>query len=91
VSRPRATLRILDVPKLGRDARRFEVDCRYATTGLTQVPVPSSRLSDEVLILAAGWAHEERCGRCDVGDVLGRGDQELRAQTEFAVLAGRRN
>jgi hypothetical protein len=98
MSRPRATLKIMDLPTFGRAARRFEVDCPASTTGLTHLPTPALGLSDEVLILAAGYAHEERCGECDVGDVLGRGDQGVRGLTERTwaavrerLMDGRRN
>ena len=95
---PRATLRVLRRPDLGPDAVRFEVDCPASITGLTSIPTPALRLTDEMLILAAGYAHEERCGACDVSAVLDRGDQELRELTErtwselrAAVMRGRRN
>jgi hypothetical protein len=95
---PRATLRVLPLPDLAPDCRRFEVDCPASVTGLTHVPHPTLRLPDETLILVAGFMHEERCGECSVDDVLDRGDQRLRAMTEevwsrfqAAVMAGRRN
>ena len=79
---PRASLRILRRPDLAPGAARFEVDCKFSTTGLTHVPSPALPMTDEMLILAAGYAHEERCGECDVSDVLDRGDQQMRAATE---------
>ena len=87
---PRATLRILHQPHIGRGVVRFEVDCKYSTTGLTHVPSPAIPLTDEMLILAAAYAHEERCGECDVSQVLERGDQEIRDWTErtWAAIQG---
>ena len=79
---PRATLRILHLPHIGRDVKRFEVDCRYSTTGLTSIPGGSIELHEDCLILAAAYAHQERCGACDVSDVLDRGDQQMRQLTE---------
>ena len=78
----KATVRVLHLPHIGRDVKRFEVDCRYSTTGLTSVPVPGMGWTDEALITAAAYAHEERCGECDVSDVLDRGDQQMRELTE---------
>ena len=75
---PRATLRILRRPDLRPGAARYEVDCKFSTTGLTHLPAPGIDLSDGVLILAAGHEHEFRCGECDLADVLDRGDQQLR-------------
>ena len=98
MKRPRASLRILHLPHIGRDVKRIEVECRYSTTGLTSVPVPGMGWTDEALITAAAYAHEERCGACDVSDVLDRGDQEIRdwtertwAEIQARQLAGRRN
>ena len=87
---PRASLRILRRPDLAPGAARFEVDCKFSTTGLTHVPSPALPMTDEMLILAAGYAHEERCGECDVSDVLSRGDQQVRDLTErmWAELQG---
>ena len=75
---PRATLRILRRPDLRPGAARFEVDCKYRTTGLTHFPAPGIDLTDGVLILAAAYEHEARCGACELSDVLARGDQQLR-------------
>ena len=99
---PRASLRVLHQPHLGPGVVRFEVDCKYSTTGLTHVPSPAVPLTDEMLILAAAYEHEARCGECDLADVLDRGDQRLRRvvdeewpRIEAAllerVMRGRRN
>ena len=99
---PRATLRILRRPDIRPGAARYEVDCRYSTTGLTHLPAPGIDLSDGVLTLAAAYEHEARCGRCDLSDVLDRGVQRLRRvvdeewpRVEAAllerVMRGRRN
>ena len=94
----RATLRVVRRPDLGDGAKRFEADCRYATSGITHIPGPVG-LPDGRLILAVGYLHEERCGRCDVSPVLDRGDQELRALVDeewlcfqgALLMRGRRN
>ena len=94
-----ATLRILHRPDLAPGATWFEVDSRYATTGLTHIPSGNVDLHEECLILAVGYAHEERCGRCDVSDVLDRRDQQMREVTDelwpkvqvAMVMRGRRN
>ena len=96
---PRATLTIYRRPDLAPGAARYEVDCKFSTTGLTSIPNPELAMTDEMLILAAGYAHEERCGQCDVSDVLDLGDQEMRALTERTwstiqgelLMRGRRN
>ena len=99
---PRATLRILRRPDLAPDAKRIEVDCRCATTGLTLLPQPELHLIEGVMVIIAATAHEERCGRCDVSEVLAKGDQQLRQtvdnawpklQAELAerMMKGRRN
>ena len=79
---PRATLRILRRPDLAPGAARYEVDCKYSTTGLTSIPNPALPMTDEMLITAAAFAHEERCDGCDLADVFARGDQQMRAVTE---------
>ena len=96
---PRATLTIYRRPDLAPGAARYEVDCKFSTTGLTSIPNPELAMTDEMLILAAGYAHEERCGQCDVSDVLSQGDQQARelaerlwAELQGALLMrGRRN
>ncbi len=96
---PRARLRIHSRPDLAPGAIRYEVDCWYSTTGLTHLPSPVLPMTDEMLILAAGYAHEQRCGQYDVSDVLSRGDQQSRELTErmwaelqgAMLMRGRRN
>ncbi len=101
--RPKATLRILRRPDWGADAVRLEVDCRYGTTGITQVaPDGCPRLATESLTTVLAYRHEEECGRCDLADVHARGDHELyelveradatrRAEALRAYVEGRRN
>jgi hypothetical protein len=79
-----ARLRILHQPHIGAGVVRYEVECKYSVTGLTSVPTPAFDLTQEMLILVAGYAHEERCGECDVSPVLDRGDREVRELTEQA-------
>ncbi len=96
---PRATLRIHSRPDLAPGAICFEVDCRYSTTGLTSIPSPALPMTDEMLITAAAFAHEERCGQCNLEDVFARGDQQARELTERTwaelqgalIMRGRRN
>jgi hypothetical protein len=98
VRRVKATLRILRRPDLAPGAARYEIDCRYSTTGLTHLPGPVA-LADQVLITAAGYEHESRCGECDLSDVFARGDRrmqvltdELWPQIQGAIISrGRRN
>ena len=78
---PKATLRAFDLPALGPGVRRLEVECPRSCTGVTMVPGPVA-LTDELVALVAGFAHEERCGQCDVGHVLAQGDQRARELTE---------
>jgi hypothetical protein len=94
-----ARLRIMDLPGLAQGAKRLEVGCRYSTTGLTSVPGAGNDLTQEMLVLVAGYAHEGRCGECDISRVLDRGDREVRKLTERTwaefqgamLTAGRRN
>ena len=99
MSRPRATLRTLDLSHLGPGIVRYEVDCPAGTTGLTMVPSERLCLPEQTLILVVAWEHEGRCGRCCIEDVLAQGDQEMRALTERTrskiqgelLMRGRRN
>jgi hypothetical protein len=98
VKRPMATLQVLRQPHIAPGCKRYEVDCRSSTTGLTWIPGPFE-VPEDHLILAAGYEHEERCGECDVSDVLARGDQHLRRLVDESwprivgamVRRGRRN
>ncbi len=101
--RPAATLRILRRPDLGEGVVRLEVDCRYGTTGITQITgTGCPELAVESLATIVAYRHEEACGRCDLADVHARGDGELRdlvkrvgadrrADALRAYAAGRRN
>ena len=90
MSRPKATLRVLRRPDWGEDAVRLEVDCRYGTTGITQVTAEGCpRLAVESLATILAYRHEEECGRCDVSDVHARGDRELYELAERADAARR--
>ena len=95
---PRATVRILRGPDLVPDSKRFEVECPYATTGLTLLPRPGLHLTEGMMVIVAATAHEERCGRCDLSGVLDQGDQAFREAADrlwgevcAAVVRGRRN
>ncbi len=88
--RPKATLRILRRPDWGDDAVRLEVDCRYGTTGITQITAEGCpRLAVESLATILAYRHEEECGRCDLADVHARGDRELRDLVERADVTRR--
>jgi hypothetical protein len=101
--RPKATLRILRRPDLGEGVVRLEVDCRYGTTGITQVSADGCpQLAIESLATILAYRHEEECGRYDLADVHARGDRELyefveradairRAEALRAYVKGRRN
>ena len=83
--RPAATVRVLTLPNLHPDAVRVEVECRYSTTGMTQVPAPRGpELPTPALITAACFEHEARCGDCDTSEAHAQGHAELRAWTEEA-------
>ncbi len=87
---PKATLRLLRRPDLGEDVVRLEVDCRYGTTGITQITAegcPQLAVASLATILA--YRHEEECGRCDQADVHARGDRELRDMVERADVTRR--
>ncbi len=87
---PKATLRILRRPDLSAGAVRLEVDCRYGTTGLTQITAEGCpRLAVESLATILAYRHEEECGRCDLADVHARGDRELRDMVERADVTRR--
>ena len=82
---PKASLRILRRPDLGEGVIRLEVDCRYGTTGITQITGEGCpRLAVESLATILAYRHEEECGRCDLADVHARGDRELRDFVERA-------
>ena len=95
---PHATVRILRRPDLAPDCKRYEVDCPYATTGLTLLPRPDLHVTDGVMVIIAATAHDERCGACDLGGVLDQGDQAFREEADrrwgevcAAGVRGRRN
>jgi hypothetical protein len=86
----KATLRILRRPDWGDDAVRLEVDCRYGTTGITQITAEGCpRLAVESLATILAYRHEEECGCCDLADVHARGDRELEEMVERSA-EGRR-
>ncbi len=88
--RPSATVRVLRRPDWGADAVRVEVDCRYGTTGITQVaPDGCPRLAVESLTTILAYRHEEECGRCDLADVHARGDRELHEMIERSAESRR--
>ena len=103
MTRPIARVRVLPLPDLAPGAVRVEVECPEGTTGMTQVPAPGGvELSVAVLITAAVFGHEERCGACVTAAAHRQGDVRIRDHTERAwralraararrYMAGRRN
>ena len=82
MARPRATLRVLDLPELGSGARRWELDCPTGTTGLTLMPRPDLDVTDAVMVIIAAVAHQNTCGRCDLSGLLDQEDQSFREQAD---------
>jgi hypothetical protein len=91
ISRRRlAEIRVIRMPYLHPDAVRIEVDCRFSTTGITQLPAPGGlELPTPALITAATFEHEARCGECDTAEAHAQGARELREETERAYEAMR--
>ena len=58
----------------------YVADCKFSTSTFVYIPGAMRPLPEGALPLIAGWAHEERCGRCDVEPVLARGDQSIRTE-----------
>ena len=83
VSRPRAKIRVLDLPHLGPGARRWEVDCPANTTGLSLLSGPDLDVTDGVIAIVAAAAHEDMCGQCELGDVQDQGDPALRERADL--------
>jgi len=83
-TKTKATLRILRRPDLAPGAARYDVDCKFSTTGITHSPRPLA-LVDAALITAVAIEHEERCGDCDLTERLWP-----LVQAEM-VMRGRRN
>ena len=80
--RPLASVRVLQRPDLAEGCLRVEVECRYGTTGLTSIAADRIGLTVPVLITAACYEHESRCGDCDTSQAHERGDQQVRAETK---------
>ena len=79
-----ATVRVMDMPHLHRDAIRIEIACSYARTGLTSIPGPMLALTREQMITAAAFEHESRCGRCSTEAAHRQGDRAVREMTDRA-------
>lgn len=85
-----ASVRVLRQPHIALAAVRVEIDCKYSTTGLTQLPSDAVELTVPQLITTAAYAHEERCpGGCDTTEAHAQGDQTIRDRTEALARAMR--
>jgi len=82
--RPIATVTVLQRPDLAEGCLRIEVSCRHSTTGLTSILTDRIGLTVPMLITSACFAHEERCGQCDVSKAHEQGDQAIRTATDEA-------
>ena len=100
--RPIAQVRVLRRPDLAEGCVRVEIECRFSMTGITSIPSKQLKLTVPVLVTAACYEQESRCGECDTSKAHQQGDQALRtytdqvwdaAQTELGryYAAGRRN
>jgi hypothetical protein len=82
--RPIATVTVMRMPHIAEGCVRIEVECSESTTGLTSILGPSLPMTDRQFITNAVYAHEERCGDCDVSQAHERGDSTLREEVEAA-------
>ena len=88
--RPIATVKVIHRPDFGPLAIKVEVGCPGRATGLLNVlgeAPPGVR--GALLIVAACFEHEARCGRCDLTDTREQADVEVRAAPEEAWAAWR--
>jgi hypothetical protein len=80
--RPSATVRVLKLDYLIEGARRGEIDCPAATTGVTSVPGGAMEMTMPQLVTMATYSHEERCGECDTSEAHQQGDLDAKAQVD---------
>jgi hypothetical protein len=85
-----ATVKVTHRPDFGDEAIEVEVTCPERVTGLLNVLGDAEPgLRGAVLILAACFEHEARCGRCDLSEVREQANVEVRAAPEEAWAAWR--
>lgn len=94
--RPSATLQIGPAQGWGPQARHLVVECPNAITSMVWSPAALGvDLDDDILVLVAGWKHEEECSECDVEPVLKQGNPQMRQRVDRMwaqhELAERRN
>ena len=88
--RPAATIKVIHRPDFGPLAIRVEVGCPYGITGLLNVLGEARpEIRGSLLIVAACFEHEARCGRCDLSEVRRQADVQVRAAPEEAWVAWR--
>ena len=87
---PIATVRVIHRPDFGDAAIKVEVACPDRVTGLLNVLGDAEpKLRGAVLVLAACFEHEARCGACDLSEAREQADVEIRAAPEGAWSAWR--
>ena len=79
---PMATVRVIRLPHVHADAVRVEIECPSSVTGMTSVPGPDELATVELLVTAAVFEHERRCGECLTDEAHRKGDQDVRAYAE---------
>ena len=88
--RPTATVKVIHRPDFGPLAIKVEVGCPDQVTGLLNVlGVARPEMRGAVLIVAACFEHETRCGRCDLSEARGQADVQVRAAPDEAWVAWR--
>ena len=88
--RPIASVRVIHRPDFGPLAIKVEVGCPERVTGLVNVLGEADpHVRGAVLIVAACFEHETRCGLCDLTDARWQADVEVRAAPEEAWAAWR--
>ena len=87
---PIAIVRVVHRPDFGDAAIKVEVSCPDRVTALMNALGDAEpKLRGAVLILAACFEHEARCGTCDLSAAREQADVEVRAAPEGAWRAWR--
>jgi len=88
--RSSATVKVIHRPDFGPLAIKVEVGCPGHVTGLLNVLGDSPpEVRGALLIIAACFEHEARCGRCDLTDAREQADVEVRVAPDEAWGAWR--
>lgn len=83
--RQRASVKVIHRPDFGELAIRVEVSCPNRVTGLLNVLGEAHpEVRGALLIVAACFEHEARCGQCDLTEARRQADVEVRAAPEEA-------